>query len=170
MSGINLNLPWFACQTYRGQEQAAAFHLRHRQHRWVFLPMSLYHKPGGARLWRPRFPGYILVQLDLDAPGWQRVNRAPGVFCRGGENALLPPHLERPVALPTGLVERLMSKPDDEHVLVEHYAANEVVRILCGPLTGILAAVERQDEERLRLLTPGGAAINNIRTSDVERA
>ena len=159
-AGINLGLPWFACATLAGQETTAALHLR-RQHHWVFLPMATHQKPGGGRLYRPRFPGYVLLQLDLNAPGWARVNSTRGV------RHLLPIHLERPVALPKGFVEALMAKPDDEHVLIE-YGQDEVVRLLVGPLAGILAHVESQDEDRLHVRS-GGLMIRT-RTSDVERA
>jgi transcription antitermination factor NusG len=155
--------PWYAVQTLAGHESTAALHLR-RLRLWVFLPMSPVRRPGDSeRRWRPRFTGYVFVQLDLDQPGWQRVNKAIGV------HHLLPVYLDRPLPLPQGFVERLMSQPDDDHVLIEHYAESEVVRILCGPLAGILAAVESQDEDRLRVRTPNGAGLTT-RTTDVERA
>jgi len=153
--------PWYAVQTLAGQESAAALNVR-RLGAWVFLPMQPHRRPGEReRRYRPRFPGYVFVQLDLSLPGWQRVNKAVGV------HHLLPLSLERPIALPQDQVERLMLHPDDDAVLVE-FATNELVRIVFGPID-LLALVERQDGDRLRARLDNGAVIET-RTASVERA
>ena len=153
-------LPWYAAQTLAGQEVTAAIHIRRLNH-WVYLPQVPYRRPSGERGARPRFPGYVLINLDLGLPGWHRINLTPGVV------HLLPRYLDRPMPLPTGFVERLMTQPDDD-VLIE-FREHELVRIICGPACGVLAAVERQDGDRLRVRSENGTAINT-RTADVERA
>ncbi|HYJ44037.1 MAG TPA: transcription termination/antitermination NusG family protein [Xanthobacteraceae bacterium] len=153
---------WYAVQTLAGHESTAALHLR-RLRLWVFLPMSpVVRRPGDSeRRWRPRFTGYVFVQLDLDQPGWQRVNKAVGV------RHLLPVYLDRPLPLPHGFVERLMSQPDDDSVLIE-FGEHDLVRIIIGSLD-LLAEVERQDGERIRARLDNGAVIET-RTASVERA
>ena len=82
---------WYVIHTYSGYENKVATNLRHRIESMnmqekifdVFIPKETVTdiKQGGRKVTSEKkvFPGYILVQMELDDDSWYVVRNTPGV-------------------------------------------------------------------------------------------
>ena len=129
---------WFCVQTKPRAESEAETQLA-RQDFAVFLPrlrtVRLRQSRRVASI-EPMFPRYLFLGADPSLQSLASVRSTRGVtgLVRfGGEPATLPP----------GLIDALMAQADANAVIdapPETYAASDRVRIVDGPLAGLLAA------------------------------
>ena len=108
------------------------------------------------------FPGYLFVRLDLPVGPEPRDGRLGAVRavngCRGIIR-MLPAHLEAPLPLPEGFVERLVEAAAAgqlDHQVEEEmqrYLAGETVRVTMGPWVGNVFKVTRYRKGALSFIT-----------------
>lgn len=150
---------WYVVHTYSGYENKVKANLEHRIDSMemgekifeVVVPTEevMEIKAGKKTLTeRKVFPGYILVQMDLDDDSWYVVRHTPGVTGFVGSNA-------KPVPLSEQEVERVMAKPVYEKPRPKvEFEEGETVKVIFGPLadfTGTIAEVN-VDQNKLRVM------------------
>jgi transcriptional antiterminator NusG len=98
-----------------------------------------------------QFPGYILVNMDLNDDTWRLVRQTPGVTQIVGAG-------EKPTPLSRGEVERLLHPGEVEtrekvKTTVE-YQIGETVKVIAGPLSDFTGSISdiNVDQSRLKVL------------------
>jgi transcriptional antiterminator NusG len=119
----------------------------------VFIPKQTVtdYKGGGRKVTQEKrvFPGYILVQMDLDDDSWSVVRNTPGVTGFVGSQA-------KPVPLSREEVSRIRSNAVDTEKpkYVSDFNAGMAVKVTHGPLAdfdGIISEVN-PDQGKLRVM------------------
>ncbi|MDQ3834041.1 MAG: transcription termination/antitermination protein NusG [Actinomycetota bacterium] len=98
-----------------------------------------------------QFPGYILVNMDMNDDTWRLVRQTPGVTQIVGAG-------EKPTPLSRAEVERLL-RPGEVEVREKvkttvDYSIGETVKVIAGPLadfTGVISEIN-VDQSRLKVL------------------
>lgn len=93
------------------------------------------------------YPGYVIVQLDLNDDLWHAVKNTPKVtgFVGGGPS---------PVPLTTSDVNKILRRrkdEDDQQVPVDVFKVNDPVSIIDGPFAGFSGKVEEVSNDRTTL-------------------
>lgn len=144
------NERWFLAHTLPRSERRAQFHLNAQGFRtyapWILKTVrhARQFRSGHA----PLFPGYLFLILDLGRDRWSCVRSTVGVasiICQD----------QRPLPVPTGIVEGLIAHTDAGNVtrLDTGLATGGQVRILSGPFAQLVGKLERLDEAgRVRVL------------------
>ena len=133
---------WFVAQTLCHREQLARLHLGAQGFR-SFLPRfhkTVRHARSLREVIVPVFPGYIFVVLNPERDRWRSIN---GTF---GVARLVSAH-QRPVPVPTGVVEALLASVD-ELGLVRFDGGlkpGQPVCVVAGPFARVLGVLERLD-------------------------
>jgi len=152
---------WYIIHTYSGFEQKVAESLRSRaqafgfEHRigQILIPTEeVVELRGGKRVTSKRllYPGYVLVEMEMDDDLWHAVKNTPRVtgFVGGGT---------RPVPLSADEVNRILyrqaasaERPRPKMT----FEKGEMVRITDGPFTNFSGRVDEVNTERdtLRVL------------------
>ncbi len=133
---------WFAVRTQPNRESRAKLQLE-RQHFQTFLPLiekSVSHARKIRQVRSALFPSYLFVKLDLLRDQWRCINSTYGVSC-------LIMAGERPVAVPTGVVELLveMSQSDGSVDFTPDLRPGMSVQVVSGPLSGLIGRLNRCD-------------------------
>jgi transcriptional antiterminator NusG len=92
-----------------------------------------------------QFPGYILVNMDMNDDTWRLVRQTPGVTQIVGAG-------DKPTPLSRAEVERLL-RPGEVKTTVD-YSIGETVKVIAGPLadfTGVISEIN-VDQSRLKVL------------------
>jgi len=152
---------WYVIHTYSGYENKVKTNLLHRIESMgmqnkifdVFIPKETVTdlKTGGRKVTTEKkvFPGYILVQMELDDDSWYVVRNTPGVTGFVGAQA-------KPVALSRDEFNRIArrmeagAKPKTSTDFVEGMA----VKVTSGPLAefdGIIAEVN-PDQGKIKVM------------------
>lgn len=142
---------WYVAQTQvRGEERARCNLERQGFH--TYLPRyrrARSHARQRDTVLAPLFPGYIFVQLDLDAAPWRSINGTLGVnhlVCQG----------DRPAPLPDGVVDAIAERENEEGLIVlqpRGFQKGETLRIVSGALADCPGFFERMaDRDRVVLL------------------
>jgi transcription elongation factor/antiterminator RfaH len=141
---------WFLVHTSPRSEARAQMHLGAQGFR-TFLPQLLKTTRHARKLRTvaaPVFSRYLFIVLNLDRDRWLSVRSTVGVsdlFTCGN----------RPVAVPHGVVENLIERSGGANLLGpgEELTKGQQVRILSGPLAGLVGKLDRLDEKgRVRVL------------------
>jgi len=150
---------WYVIHTYSGYENKVKTNLEHRiqstgmQERifQVVIPTeNVMEIRGGKKQITQRrvFPGYVLVQMDLDDDSWYVVRNTPGVTGFVGSSAKPTPLSDQEV---TNIIEKTTyekPKPKTE------FEEGQSVRVIEGPLadfTGTIAEIN-VDQNKLKVL------------------
>lgn len=109
-------------------------------------------RKGGERRQTKRkfFPGYMLVQMELQEDTWHLVKGTPKVsgFVGGTKNPLETPAMsELEVERILGKMSKSVEKSEAEIV----YEVHDQVRVLDGPFQNFLGTVESVDKDKSRL-------------------
>jgi transcription antitermination factor NusG len=141
---------WFAVNTLSRRELGAKLQLERQRFRAYcpYLLRTVRHARKLRTVRAPVFPGYIFVILDLSRDPWRAVNGTFGVarLVMGGD---------RPLPVPTGIVESLLAMTDGACLLKcgQDLQTNQAVRVAVGPLAGVLGRLDRFDDNgRVRVL------------------
>ena len=142
---------WYVAMTLPHKERVAAANLANQRYR-SFLPVQLVTRRH-ARQFRtefaPVFPRYLFVILDVESKRWRSVNGTIGVQSLIYDG-------ERPLPVPSGIVETLIRSSDDRGALAygsDDLAVGDRVRLLAGPFAGSLGVLQRLDGvSRVQLL------------------
>ena len=159
---VNPNLHWYVVHTYSGYENRAKASLEERivQHGLdgnfgeILIPTEnvVEMTKGGQKRTSKRkfFPGYMLVQMELNDESWHLVKGTTRItgFVGGTRN---------PPKVPAAEVQRL-TKQIDEGTLkpkpLIHFAEGENVRVIDGPFANFNGVVEsvNPDKGKVRVM------------------
>jgi len=144
------NERWFLAHTQAKSEWKAEFHLGAQGFR-TYLPQiqkTIRHARQLRTVRAPLFPRYLFVILDLERDRWLSVRSTIGV------SHLFTTRDGRPVAVPVGIVERLIDVSDGNLARLDSgLVKGQRVRILSGPFANFTGTLERLDEAgRVRVL------------------
>lgn len=148
---------WYVLQAFSGQEQRVKDLLEERVRlnelgekvRQVLIPTQTVQEIRGGKKkisTRKFYPGYVLVEMDLDDDTWQVVKRTPGVIgFLGGE---------QPAPLSDEEVTEMFKQVEaakDRIAPRVTYVKGDRVKINDGPFINFIGLVEEVDEERGKL-------------------
>lgn len=148
---------WYVLQAFSGQEQRVKDLLEERVRlnelgdkvRQVLIPTQTVQEIRGGKKkisTRKFYPGYVLVEMDLDDDTWQVVKRTPGVIgFLGGE---------QPAPLSDEEVTEIFNQVEaakDRIAPRVTYVKGDRVKINDGPFINFIGLVEEVDEERGKL-------------------
>ena len=134
---------WYLVRTAPKSERRAQFHLN-AQGFCTYAPWivkTVRHARQFRSVHAPLFPGYLFIILDLGRDRWLCVRSTVGVasmICRDN----------RPVPVPTGIVEGLIAQTDATNVtrLDSSLTPGASVRILSGPFAQLVGMLERPND------------------------
>jgi transcription termination/antitermination protein NusG len=154
---------WYVVNTYSGHENKVRTTLERR-----IESLSLGRKFGEIRIptesvieikdgkkvptIQRQFPGYILVNMDMDDATWQLVRQTPGVTQIVGNG-------DTPLPLSRAEVERLLhpgevAETREKVKTTVDYQVGETVKVIGGPLSDFTGAISdiNVDQSRLKVL------------------
>jgi transcriptional antiterminator NusG len=152
-------LRWYVIQSYSGFESHVVRSLRERIERHglggrfgqILVPTEevVEMREGQKRRSeRKFFPGYVLVQMELDDETWHLVNEVPRVIgFVGGKSDRPAPISDKEAEAILQRIQEGVEKPRPKVL----FAPGEVVRITQGPFADFNAVVEEVDYEKTRL-------------------
>lgn len=120
---------------------------------------------------RKFFPGYVLVQMDMDEESWHLVKSVPKVLgFIGGTSDKPAPITEKEAMTILNRVEDSVNKPKPKFL----YEIGQAVRVLDGPFKDFSGAVEdvNYDKNRVRVAVQilGRSTPVELEFSQVEKA
>jgi transcriptional antiterminator NusG len=147
---------WYVVHTYSGSEEkvkqaienkADKKNLRDKIFRILVPTERIIELKGGGKKESDKkfYPGYILVEMELDDDSWHLVRKTPRVTgFVGGSN---------PVALSQEEVDVILQQMEKGHApqVKTQYQKNETVRITDGPFTNFVGYIEDVDMDHGRL-------------------
>jgi transcriptional antiterminator NusG len=152
-------LRWYVVHAFSQYEKKVATSLKERVERYgmqdrfgeIIVPTEevVEIKAGQKRKSeRKFFPGYVLVQMELDDDTWHLVKETPRVLGFIGGKADKPaPITEREAAAILQRVEAGVDKPKPKTV----FEPGEMVRVIDGPFNDFNGVVEDVNYEKSRL-------------------
>ncbi|MFZ5653982.1 MAG: transcription termination/antitermination protein NusG [Pseudomonadota bacterium] len=150
---------WYVVHAYSGHEKKVAAALRERIARAgmqeffgdILVPIEeVVEMRGGQKRKSERkfFPGYVLVQMELNDETWHLVKETPRVMGFIGGKADKPaPITDREAAAILRQVQDSEEKPRPKTV----FEPGELVRVVDGPFNDFSATVEEVNYEKNRL-------------------
>lgn len=150
---------WYVIHTYSGYENKVKANLEHRIASMnmedrifdVLIPTEDFVElKGGKKVTNQRkvFPGYILVQMELDDDSWYVVRNTPGVTGFVGSQG-------KPVPLSRAEVERIRHKTGFEKPKPKtEFSEGQSIRVTAGPLadfTGTISEINL-DQNKLKVM------------------
>lgn len=152
-------LRWYVVQAYSGYEKSVKRSLEERIVRYdmqssfgeILVPTEeVVEMRGGKkrRSERKFFPGYVLVQMEMNDDTWHLVKDAPRVLgFIGGKKDEPAPITDKEVDSIMNRIQEGTDKPRPK-VLFE---AGELVRIIDGPFNDFNGVVEEVDYDKSRM-------------------
>ncbi len=149
---------WYIVHTYSGFEHKVAESLRGRVAAFgledkigeVKIPTEpVIEMKGGKKVTSERmfYPGYVLVEMELDDHSWHVVRSTPRVTGFVGTGLTPTPLSEKEVDQILNRVEEAAEKPRPKL----SFERNETIRIVDGPFTNFTGTVEEVNLERSTL-------------------
>ena len=153
---------WYVVHTYSGQEDRVKRNLEMRIDSMdardkifqVVVPTEeeIEIKDGKRRaVQRKVFPGYILVQMNVDDDSWRVVRETPGVtgFVSSEDER---EKRAKPVPLEDGEVGRILNRMETAEPRVRvAVSVGEPVRITTGPFADFMGVVDHVDEMKAKI-------------------
>jgi transcriptional antiterminator NusG len=153
---------WYVVNTYSGHENKVRTTLERRIESFgleryfgeIRIPTeSVIEIKDGKKVptVQRQFPGYILVNMDMNDSTWQLVRQTPGVTQIVGTG-------DRPVPLSRAEVERLLHpggvEPREKVKTTVDYQIGETVKVISGPLSDFTGAISdiNVDQSRLKVM------------------
>lgn len=153
---MTANGHWYLVYTYSGREEKAKRNLDQRTKSMdvedkvfdVVIPtVKEIEIKGGQRrsVSKKLFPGYIMVQMNLDEESWDMVRNTPGVvgFASGGSK---PSPLTQEEA--DRILERMHEAPAEISI---GFRKGESVRITTGPFVDFIGKVDEMNLDKGKL-------------------
>jgi len=152
---------WYGVHTYSGFENKVKLNLEERIRALgaeemfgeILIPSeTVVELKKGERKTSTRkfFPGYILVQMDLNSETWHIVKDTPKItgFVGGGTSP--PPITDEEVALITNRMEEGVERPKPKVA----FEVGETVRVVDGPFLNFTGVVEdvKPDKGKLKVM------------------
>ena len=150
---------WYVVHAYSGYEKKVALALKDRVvlHNMekifgdILVPTEeVVELKGGVKRKSERkfFPGYVLVQMELNDDTWHLVKETPRVMGFIGGTA------ERPAPITDKEAETILQRMEDSGETPTHktiYEPGEMVRVTDGPFNDFTGTVEEVNYEKSRL-------------------
>ncbi len=175
-------MQWYVVHAYSGFEKSVARALKERIERagmqdkfgQILVPVEeVVEMKGGQKSVTERkfFPGYVLVQMEMDDATWHLVKSTPKVTGFVGGTATRPsPISEREVQAILQQIQEGVEKPRPKVL----YEPGELVRIIDGPFSDFNGSVEEVNYEKSKLRVSvtifGRATPVELDFSQVEKA
>ncbi len=175
-------MQWYVVHAYSGFEKSVARALKERIERagmqdkfgQILVPVEeVVEMKGGQKSVTERkfFPGYVLVQMEMDDTTWHLVKSTPKVTGFVGGTATRPsPISEREVQAILQQIQEGIEKPRPKVL----YEPGELVRIIDGPFSDFNGSVEEVNYEKSKLRVSvtifGRATPVELDFSQVEKA
>jgi transcriptional antiterminator NusG len=151
----NDKLKWYVVHTYTGYENRAKKSLEERikQHDLeicfgdVLIPMETVEEVRGGQKRKSKrkfFPGYMLVQMELNDQTWHLVKSTPKVTGFVGNATKPPPVRDAEVARLTQQMTTGVTKPTPK---IE-FSTGEQVRVIDGPFANFNGTVEEVNGDK----------------------
>ena len=148
-------MQWYIVHTYSGFEHKVAESLRSRVAAFglddkigeVKVPTEpVIEMKGGKKVTSERmfYPGYVLVEMEMDDHSWHVVRSTPRVTGFVGTGQTPTPLTEKEVDQILNRVEEAAEKPRPKL----SFERNETIRIVDGPFTNFTGVVEEVNGER----------------------
>ena len=149
---------WYGVHTYSGYESKVKLNLEERIRTLdaeemfgeILIPAeTVVELKKGERKTSTRkfFPGYILIEMELDSETWHIVKDTPKVTGFVGGGLTPPPIPEDEVTL---ILNRMAEGEDRPKPKVE-FEAGETVRVIDGPFLNFTGVVEDVNPDRAKL-------------------
>jgi transcription termination/antitermination protein NusG len=149
---------WYIIHTYSGFEKkvkeslegrVAAFGLGERIGRVMIPTEDVVEVRGGKKVVSPRmfYPGYVLVEMEMDDDTWHVVRSTPRVTGFVGSGQTPSPLTEQEVENILHRVTTSADKPKPKLI----FERNEQVRIVDGPFANFTGVVEEVNADRSTL-------------------
>jgi transcription termination/antitermination protein NusG len=151
----NAHMNWFIIHTYSGFEnkvseslrsRAEAFGFAHRLGQILIPKEQVVEMKNGKKVTSERmlYPGYVMIQMEMDDQLWHEVKNTPRVtgFVGGGNT---------PVPLTADEVNKVLfrqTRATDAPRPKVNYEKNETVRIVDGPFNNFSGKVDEVNNER----------------------
>ncbi len=177
-----MTMQWYVVHAYSGFEKSVMRALKERIARAdmqdkfgeILVPVEeVVEMKGGQKSITERkfFPGYVLVQMEMDDASWHLVKSTPKVTGFVGGTANKPaPISEKEVQAILQQIQEGVEKPKPK-VLFE---VGELVRVTDGPFTDFNGSVEEVNYEKSKLRVSvtifGRATPVELEFSQVEKA
>jgi transcriptional antiterminator NusG len=154
---------WYVVNTYSGHENKVRTTLQRRIESLglersfgeIKIPTeSVIEIKNGKKVptTQRQFPGYILVNMDMNENTWQLVRQTPGVTQIVGAG-------EKPIPLSRAEVERLLrpgevAEAREKVKTTVDYDIGETVKVIAGPLSDFTGSISdiNVDQSRLKVL------------------
>lgn len=152
-------MQWYVVHAYSGFEKSVMRALKERVERSgmqdkfgeILVPVEeVVEMKGGKKMTTERkfFPGYVLVQMEMDDDSWHLVKSTPKVTGFVGGTANKPaPISEKEVAALMQQMQEGADKP--KHKIT--FEIGEIVRVVDGPFNDFNGAVEEVNYEKNKL-------------------
>jgi transcriptional antiterminator NusG len=140
-----MGMQWYIIHTYSGFEKKVKESLESR-----VAAFNLQDQIGGGKKVvssRMSYPGYVLVEMDLDENTWHIVRNTPRVTGFVGSATSPSPLSDAEVDAIINRVHTPQDRPKPKVV----YERNEQVRIVDGPFANFNGTVEEIDNDHSRL-------------------
>jgi transcriptional antiterminator NusG len=151
----NPNMKWYIVHTYSGFERKVkeslesriqAFGLQEKIGRVLIPTEPVTEVRGGKKYTSERmfYPGYVLVEMDMDDHVWHLVKSTPRVTGFVGTG-------QQPTPLSADEVNQIVyrvSEGKDKPKLKVKYERNEQVKIIEGPFANFTGVVDEINEDR----------------------
>jgi transcriptional antiterminator RfaH len=146
-----MSVHWYALRSKPRKEDVVWRQTREQGFEVYYPRLRVHTVNPRARKLRPYFPGYMFVQVDLDAVGmstFQWMPYAVGLVCFGGEPAPVPDNLVYAIQQ---RVEEIAAAGGE---VFDGLKQGDVVRISYGPFEGYEAIFDMRlpGSERVRVL------------------
>ena len=150
---------WYVLHVYSGFEQQAVRSLKERikhsgmEDRFgdILVPTEeVVEMRGGQKRKSDRkfFPGYLLIQMEMDDETWHLVNEVPKIMgFIGGTSDRPAPITEKEAQRIMDRIQEGVEKPRPKVL----YEPGEVVRVIDGPFVDFNGVVEEVNYEKSRL-------------------
>jgi transcriptional antiterminator RfaH len=163
---------WFVVHTQPLKEGIAEEHLK-QQGFGVYFPRfskTTRHARQTKKTFSPLFPRYLFVSFELETDRWRNINGTRGV-------AYLLSNGERPIVVPTDVVNELKNQEDTEGLIpisgMQVFVRGDKVRVLEGAFKDYTATFEKlDDKQRVQLLLSflGREMKISLSANDIEAA
>lgn len=149
------NKNWYVVHTYTGFEKFVAESIKERAKKYeledkigeIIIPTeNVVEIKGGKKVVASKksYPGYILINMELDDRTWHLVRRTPRVTGFVGSGQKPTPLEESEVRRILQQMEATVEKPKPRHTLER----GEAVRIIDGPFSNFNGIIESVNNER----------------------
>src|SRR6266446_1192143 len=156
--GVSMAKQWYIIHTYSGFEKkvkeslegrVAAFGLTDRIGRVMIPTEDVVEVRNGKKVISPRmfYPGYVLVEMEMDDDTWHVVRSTPRVTGFVGSGQTPSPLSEQEVENILHRVTTSAEKPKPKLV----FERNEQVRIVDGPFANFTGQIEEVNADRSTL-------------------